>query len=231
MQRLPEPPHEITLEVHSMDTYAILSRRSLLKHAPIAAVATALPATVDAAPALDAADGLSGLALAAVHIERAVEAMAPVTFGRWSVTIHSGDAEQNWSFHQEHDEVARAISLHKRASAAFSAAIDHEEAKGLRSDPRYPGPSAQYSDDKLQIRRQRRMERIASLPQASRSTVKASREEERASLAVILSKPRDAAAQKAKARYMRGNASFRAKFWDSEVLMAAMLASVDVRGL
>lgn len=56
-----------------MDTDTIVSRRSLLKHAPIAAVATALPAAAIAAPAVDATAGLFGLPLAAVHIERAVE--------------------------------------------------------------------------------------------------------------------------------------------------------------
>jgi len=45
-------------------------------------------------------DGLVGLPLAAVHIERAIAAMGDVTFGKWEVTIRSGEPNQNWGFHQ-----------------------------------------------------------------------------------------------------------------------------------
>ncbi|OAM75484.1 hypothetical protein [Devosia elaeis] len=45
--------------------------------------------------------GLTGLPLAAVHIERAIAAMAePGLAGRWRVSIHSGDPDQYWGFRQ-----------------------------------------------------------------------------------------------------------------------------------
>ena len=270
-----------------MDTDTIVSRRSLLKHTPIAVVATALPAIAIAAPSVDATAGLFGLPLAAVHIERAVEAMAePGLHGRWSVTIHSGDVDQYWGFRQEHDEVARAISLHKRAYAAFSAAIDHEEAvrEGLRANARYPNrPSVQYGyyrqlggeertplfafslkeldelcekdchsrgsiwgqpgidrtreryaslkrDLSSQIRRQKRMERLAGAPAARRDCLAASKAEERAAMAVLLVKPRSDAERQAKVRYMRGKNSFKFDYWDAEGVIAALKHHLEMAG-
>lgn len=85
---------------------------TLTRRALIAGAGTTLASAAIAAPHVSAAhsdgacslpfpdetDGLVGLPLAAVHVERAIQAMALVTIGRWQVTITSGDADQNWWF-------------------------------------------------------------------------------------------------------------------------------------
>lgn len=87
-----------------------LTRRALIAGAGATISAAALTAAI--VPAVTAEEvcdltidietvGLSGLALAAVHIERAVAAMAqPGLAGRWQVTINSGDPDQYWGFQQ-----------------------------------------------------------------------------------------------------------------------------------
>ncbi|WP_156461280.1 hypothetical protein [Devosia sp. Root436] len=122
-----------------------MSRRVALTGMGAALSSAALgAATVPALAAAPGADdpetiGLSGLALAAVHIERAVQAMAPVTFGRWSVKIHSGQPDQSWCFHQETNLVLRAINLHRRASEAVDQALERRNAAQARmeANPRY----------------------------------------------------------------------------------------------
>lgn len=127
-----------------------ISRRALLLGAPAAfvGVTAGAIATVEATGAETA--GFYGLPLAAVHIERAVEAMAdPRVMGQWSVTILSGDAEQSWGFRQElrRSEVERAIDLHKQADAAYDALLNREEEieTALRDHPAYEAyPRVRY---------------------------------------------------------------------------------------
>lgn len=102
-----------------------ITRRSMIKALPLfGAGAVAFPSASLAASADLETAGLSGLTLAAVHIERAIQAMADVEMGRWSVKIVSGDASQSWAFHQEFNRVQRAIWAHKRCYAATDALLD-----------------------------------------------------------------------------------------------------------
>lgn len=108
-----------------------LTRRALLAGAgtAVASAAIAVP-HVSAAHADDSCelhldtDGLTGLPLAAVHIECAVQAMAPVTFGRWQVTITSGDANQPWCFKQinpdRRDPILDAIQAYEAGMDAYN---------------------------------------------------------------------------------------------------------------
>lgn len=110
-----------------------LTRRALLAGAGAtvssAALAVAIvPAVIaDEPPPIDPEiAGLTGLPLAAVHIERAVEAMADFTFGRWQVTITSGDRDQWWGFKQINprgsasDPLIKAIGEYHAAMAAYA---------------------------------------------------------------------------------------------------------------
>lgn len=96
---------------------------TLTRRALIAGTATTVASAALAVPYVNAAHsvevcglpvdadtvGLTGLALAAVHIERAVAAMAePGLTGRWQVTIHSGNPDQYWGFRQV-DAAERAV--------------------------------------------------------------------------------------------------------------------------
>lgn len=89
------------------------TRRAVITSAgTVMASAAVIPAVaadeVCCAPVDPETQGLVGLPLAAVHIQRAVAAMAePGLAGRWQVTIHSGDPEQYWGFRQV-DAVDRA---------------------------------------------------------------------------------------------------------------------------
>jgi hypothetical protein len=118
---------------------AEINRRSLIAMGIGAAGSVALP-SIPAAAATDAElEGLSGLTLAAVHIERAIAAMADVQMGRWSVRIVSGDADQNWAFHQEFNTVRRAIAVHERCYDAVDELIDqcYEIEAQLQAKPTY----------------------------------------------------------------------------------------------
>jgi hypothetical protein len=74
-------------------------------------------------------DDLVGLPLAAIHIERAVQAMGDFHFGKWEVTIRSGEPEQVWSFRQlaAHDplfDAIDAIDAYRRGNEAFNGTPD-----------------------------------------------------------------------------------------------------------
>ncbi|MGV8833276.1 MAG: hypothetical protein ACOH2N_14980 [Devosia sp.] len=106
-----------------------LTRRALIAGAGTAAASAALAvpyvnaarsAEVDTSPIDPETAGLTGLPLAAFHIERAVAAMAqPGLAGRWQVTIHSGDAEQYWGFRQA-DAADRAAFSDRPAYAGYA---------------------------------------------------------------------------------------------------------------
>lgn len=117
-----------------------LSRRAMITGMGTALTTAALGAAVVPALAQEAAvvdpetDGLVGLPLAAVHIDRAVQAMAPV-MGRWSVKIYSGQPDQYWGFRQETKvSAAERLSL---ALAEFKAAYEavHSDVTGWIDTP------------------------------------------------------------------------------------------------
>lgn len=121
----------------------VLSRRLMLTGIGATLTSAALAAAIVPTLAGEEIDpdtqGLTGLSLAAVHIQRAVAAMGPVTMGKWSVKIHSGQPGQNWSFHQESNLVRRAIALHQRADEAVNEALARRNAADARleANPRY----------------------------------------------------------------------------------------------
>jgi hypothetical protein len=97
----------------------VITRRSV-----VITLAAASAAALSAAPAcgvpliVDAeTDGLSGLPLAAVHIERAIDAMATVQHGTWTVKIHSGEAGQPWAFERR---TGTAVSKDERLHQLMS---------------------------------------------------------------------------------------------------------------
>lgn len=214
----------------------------------------------------------------------------PAVAGRWTVTIHSGDADQYWGFRQDFSEVRRAISLHKRSSTAYEAAIEHESQiiDALYANSRYDRrprvkygrlivgvtpegenrhePLYAYSLEELdalceqecpsrnaiwgakgiertqqryvalkrdlarQLRRKQRIERQAGLIAARRATLAACEDEERAAVAVLLAKPKDATERAEKRRYMRGKHCFKADWWNGDGLMAAIKAYAGLGG-
>lgn len=120
-----------------------LNRRAMIAGVGTALTTAALGAAIVPAVAVEPVDadtqGLTGLTLAAVHIERAIAAMGPVTMGKWSVKIYSGQPDQYWGFHQETNMVRRAISLHQRADKAVTEALDrrNEAEARMEANPRY----------------------------------------------------------------------------------------------
>jgi len=82
-----------------MATAANITRRASLVGALASSAVLAVPA-IAAVNHTSEPDELVGLPLAAHHIEAAIAAMADVTFGKWEVTIRSGEPDQSWGFKQ-----------------------------------------------------------------------------------------------------------------------------------
>jgi hypothetical protein len=70
--------------------------------------------------------GLIGLPLAALHIERAIDAMGDFHFGKWEVTIRSGEPNQFWAFRQlaQRDPLIDAIAAFRKGNEAFNSTPD-----------------------------------------------------------------------------------------------------------
>jgi hypothetical protein len=268
-----------------------ISRRTAIAHvgAALAAPGALALSTIETPavqpPARSDSDleKLTGLSLAAVHIERAVEAMGGVTFGNWSVKIYSGQPDQNWAFHQERNAVRAAISLHQQASDAVDEAIDKKEEAFARmmASPRYESrPSVQvgkyiamgdlperpiyaYTVDEIErhsekwqaagtsvysveaaeayrakfaklredlerrLRRKKGIERRAGYTSADKALTAAWRAEEKAAMAVMLTKARDASEAAERRSYMRGKASFDVGGWDTDHLFDTVMSATE----
>ena len=114
-----------------------ITRRAALLGATASAVAvtTAAASGLHHAPVVSVdhdAAGLAGLPLAAVHIQRAVTAMGDCHFGKWEVTIRSGEPHQNWGFRQiaPSDPLIAAIDAYRAGCEAFRNTPDNMTAEG-----------------------------------------------------------------------------------------------------